>query len=285
MSVLVIGGANLDIKAKVIAPHVPATSNPAHVLTKAGGVARNIAHNLARLGVATKLVTAVGQGAEAEMILAETAAAGVDISKVLRLPARTGTYLAVLDNTGELVTAVNDMAITESITPEIMRGLEHDIAAAGLVVADCNLRPDTLEALAAMAGAKLVIEPVSVVKSQKLLALLARHEVFLATPNLDQLHALATVANVQDGLRKLHALGLRNVVVHAGPQGAFASDGRSIEAVASQATRVVDVTGAGDAATAGLVAGLLQGLPLAKAAELGQKTAAHVIASESSTLP
>jgi sugar/nucleoside kinase (ribokinase family) len=54
--------------------------------------------------------------------------------------------------------------------------------------------------------------------------------------------------------------------------------------IPSQAKSIVDVTGAGDAATAGLVQGLLQNLPLDKAAALGQAMAARVIASDLSTL-
>jgi pseudouridine kinase len=285
MSVLVIGGANLDIKAKTIGAHVAATSNPAHIVTKPGGVARNIAHNLARQGVETKLVVALGQGPEAELILRETAAAGVDVSHIQRANLPTGTYIAVLDQTGELVTAVNDMAILSTLTPALMQNLEAIISGSQFVVADCNLPIETLEAIATMAAAKLVIEPVSVPKSQKLLTLLRRHRVFLATPNLDQLEALTGSREVARAIPKLHALGLANLVVHAGADGAYASQGVNITHIPSQAENIAEVTGAGDAATAGLVAGLVQGMSLAKAAELGQKAAAQVISSESSTLP
>lgn len=283
--VLVIGGANLDIKAKTLGSHIAATSNPAHIVTKSGGVARNIAHNLARLGAKVQLVTALGNGPEAEMILSETRRAGVDTRHTIRSDKATGTYIAVLDRSGELVTAVNDMEILETLTPELIGNLGAVIAESRLVVADCNLAVETLLALARLCAGKLVIEPVSVPKSKKLLTLLQHHKIFLATPNLDQLDVLTGTRDVEKGAHQLHSLGLDHVVIHAGDRGACSFDGQNLAHIPSQARMIVDVTGAGDAATAGLLAGLVQNLPLAKAAKLGQEAAAQVIASESSTLP
>ena len=282
--VLVIGGANLDIKAKTLKPHIDATSNPAHIVTKAGGVGRNIAHNLARQGANVQLVTALGHGPEAEMILAETNRAGVNTTHVISSTKATGTYIAVLDHSGELVTAVNDMEILEELTPDLIRSLEAVIAINRYVVADCNLNIDTLRTLAKLCADKLVIEPVSVPKSKKLIDLLADHKIFLATPNLDQIEALTGIRDAEAAAQILHGFGLSNVVIHAGADGAYASDGKKLVHVPSMAAQIVDVTGAGDAATAGLVAGLLMDMPLEKAAEVGQEMACYVIASESSTL-
>jgi len=117
-----------------------------------------------------------------------------------------------------------------------------------------------------------------------LLALLQQCPVFLATPNLDQIEALTGTRHPEAAIRTLHDLGLRHIVVHAGSSGAFVSHGNDVVAVPAKPAAIVDVTGAGDAATAGLIAGLLRHLPLAKAAELGQEIAARVIASQFSTL-
>ena len=152
------------------------------------------------------------------------------------------------------------------------------------IISDCNLSEETLNEIALMAVDRLIIEPVSVTKSTKLLTLLKFHRVFLATPNLDQIEALAGTREIKVAAAILHKLGLQNIVIHAGEQGAYVSDGNEIINIPSQAKTIIDVTGAGDAATAGLVCGLLKNLPLAKAAEIGQMMAAKVIASPSSTL-
>ncbi len=100
-TVVVIGGANIDVKARIAGTMVPATSNPGISATLSpGGVGRNIAHNLARLGIATRLISIVGRDAEGDRLLDETARAGVDVSRVKRGKAPTGLYSAVLDRTG-----------------------------------------------------------------------------------------------------------------------------------------------------------------------------------------
>jgi pseudouridine kinase len=274
----------MDIKAKTLAAHIFATSNPAEIITKPGGVARNIAHNLARLGVDTTLLTVLGNDANAETIIQATKAAGVNISQIMRANAPTGIYLALLDKSGELVTAASDMANLTVLSVEQIRNKREIVKQNKYIIADCNLPLETLEEIASQTAARLIIEPVSVAKCQKLLSLLQTHKVFLATPNLDQIEALTGTRNIESAAANLHKLGLQNLVIHAGEQGAYASNGQTITHIPSQAKVIVDVTGAGDAATAGLVQGLLQNLPLDKAAALGQAMAARVIASDSSTL-
>ena len=282
LDVFVIGGANLDIKAKTVFAHVAGTSNPAIINSKPGGVARNIAHNLARLGVKVALQTVVGDDASGNEIVAATAKAGCDVASVNRVKMATGTYLAILDDKGELATAVNDMRCLEALTIDMLDWPR--ILKSRFVVADCNLSVEVLHALAARCADKLIVEPVSVSKCQKLLAVLRTHSIFAATPNLDQVHALVASRDVNSGVALLHKLGLQNVVIHAGAEGAYASDGETITHIASQAAHIIDVTGAGDAATAGLIYGLLQKAPLAKAALIGQALAGKVIASQFSTL-
>ena len=283
--IAVIGGANIDIKAKASEPNRLGTSNPGVVSSTAGGVGRNIAHNLARLGSRVALISVVGNDAHGNAVLEETARAGVDVSRVTRSATNTGSYVAVLDHDGELITALNDMRCVEDITPAIIAANAETIRAAALVVADCNLPQATLNAIAAMAGEKLMIEPVSVPKSRKLVEVLKLSPVFLASPNFDQIEFLSGTRDIEAAFAFMHGKGLRNVVIHAGAEGAFVSNGTGVDHVeAHPPQRIVDVTGAGDAAVAGLVFGLLQGENLAVAAARGQKLAGRVIASAASTL-
>jgi len=265
--------------------HVAQTSNPATIIAKPGGVARNIAHNLAKLGAKVTLLTAVGHDANAETIIAATKKAGVNTTHIISVNAPTGLYMALLDESGELVTAASDMQCLKFLSKEHIENNRNLVKQNSLIIADCNLSIETLEEISVQAADRLIVEPVSVSKSSKLLRLLEKHKIFLSTPNLDQIEALTGSRDPLQAAKTLHARGLANVVIHAGAKGAFGSDGQSFVHIPSQARSIIDVTGAGDAATAGLVAGLMQGLPLAKAAELGQKAAAIVIASESSTLP
>ena len=95
--VLVIGAANLDIKGRPEDAIVRGTSVPGRIRSSLGGVARNVAENLARLEVETVLITAVGDDDAGERILGRAAGRGIDISRSLIVEGRrSGAYMALM---------------------------------------------------------------------------------------------------------------------------------------------------------------------------------------------
>lgn len=283
-TIIVIGGANLDVKARSRAGAVARTSNPGEVTRAAGGVGRNVAENLARLGSDVVLLAAVGADPAGDEVLARTAAAGVDVSRVRRGPQPTGSYVAVLDTDGELVVAVADMAATESLGPDDVAAVADLVGAADLVVLDGNLTHDALGsalALCAEAGARVVLDPVSVPKAAALHPLLSPRTPLLAiTPNADELGALGGTAH------SLHERGVTLVWTRLGAAGSQLSGPDGVVDIAPVlAPEVLDVTGAGDAMLAAFCHALLGGAAPADAAAYGQAAAALTVASTSTVRP
>ena len=284
--VVVVGGANIDIKATIAGPTVPTTSNPGRAQVSLGGVGRNIAHNLARLGVATKLISAVGRDPEGERLLTETAAAGVDVAGVRRGPGSTGLYSAVLDRSGELVIGVAAMEVIATITQRFLQRNQRTIAGADFLVADCNLERASLQWLQECArqnNVPFLVEPVSAVKVERLNAILRRGAaIHTVTPNLQQLevltgHALKSIEETQQAAKRLHDRGVLHVLVGLGPEGALLSTIQGDEVqqhhIPAAQAEPADVTGGGDAHVAGYVAGLVGGMRPLQAALLGQAAA------------
>ena len=90
--------------------------------------------------------------------------------------------------------------------------------------------------------------------------------------------------DMNQACQDLHERGLLNLVVHLGSDGALLSSGKGMKKIRSAShAPVKDVTGAGDAAVAGLVYGLTKGYDLSKAAQFGQAAAGLVLGSTSST--
>lgn len=293
--VVVVGGANMDIKARSSAPITTGTSNPGTASMRPGGVGRNVAENLARLGVRTHLVTVVGRDALGESLLAQTAAAGVRLEHVLRTDEPTGTYTAVLDDDGELAVAVAAMAATERLGPAEVADARDLIAAAGLVVIDGNLRADTVRHtldLTADFGVRAILEPVSVPKARALTCVLsAEREVFAVTPNRDELAAMTelptrTARQVRRAARQLHERGVELVWVRLGGDGSLLSRrGAEPVDIAAEPTQIQDVTGAGDSALAGFCHALLAGEDPRAAATFGHAVAALTINSTHTVRP
>ncbi|MBL8906981.1 MAG: carbohydrate kinase family protein [Rhizobiales bacterium] len=291
--VVVIGGANLDIRAVSAEPLIEGTSNPGRVRIMPGGVARNIAEHLARLGVDTALISAVGDDPAGHQILAQSVAAGVDITGVSIVSSPTGIYSAILDHDGNLATAVNAMAIIEAITPEQVLAHRGKLQAADFIIVDCNLGAGTLKRLAGFArerGKRLIVDPVSVPKCLKLEAMLEVAPLFAATPNRAQAekltgHSCATPQMAERAAQDLRDRGIGLVVLHLDRDGVLvldASEGApKSEVIPLQARNDAprDVTGGGDAAIAGLVYALVHGQPATAAARIGQIAAASVLES------
>ena len=291
--VLVVGGAVLDVKLRTAGPVVPGTSNPGAASTGVGGVGRNIAENLARLGTSVTLLAPVGADAAGEAVLERTRAAGVDCSHVVRTGHPTGTYTAVLDAAGDLAVAVADMRATDDLAVADLAPGAALVAAADLLVVDANPPAAVTRHLlhaARDAGVPVLLEPVSVAKATAVATVLgADAPLHTVTPNVDELAALVghpvpgSRDTVLEAADELHARGVRRVWVRRGARGSLLSadesGARRAVVVAAPPTTVVDVTGAGDAMTAAYVHALLAGADTVEAVRAGQVAAALTCAS------
>jgi pseudouridine kinase len=276
--VVVIGGANVDIKARTTATLVPGTSNPGTVVRSPGGVGRNVAENLARLGTRVSLVTAVGADADGAWLLTESATAGVDVRHAARVGRSTGAYVAVLDAHGELAAGVSDMAAVDALTPDLVPA--DLVSGAALVVVDGNLPTPTVAHVlnaAAAAGVRVVLDPVSVPKAERIAPLIGG-KVFAITPNEAELAVLGPV-------RTLHDRGVEVVWVRRGPGGSLLSTSDGETVLEAPAATPVDVTGAGDAMLAAFCHRLLAGFSLTAAAVYGHEAAALTVASPHTVRP
>jgi pseudouridine kinase len=294
-AVVVIGGANVDIKARSTGRITSATSNPGWASMTPGGVGRNVAENLARLGVRTFLVSAIGRDALGDALMSETVAAGVRCEYVQRTELSTGTYTAVLDCDGELIVAVSDMAAVAALGPSQVNDARETITTAGLLVLDGNLSLTALTHagdLAAEAKVRTILEPVSVPKAALVAPYItADRPLYAVTPNRDELSALTglptrTDQQLQKATDRLHGCAVEHVWVRLGERGSLFSTASSGTAwLPAGPAAVEDVTGAGDAMLAGFCYAVLDGKDPVEAARYGQVAAELTLASPHTVRP
>lgn len=286
--VVVIGAANMDLKARSLEPLERGTSNPGSTVLSAGGVGRNVAENLARLGSPVELVSVVGDDPLGDELIAATAEAGVDVSHVRRKDVATGTYVAVLSPAGELFTAISDIASADEITPLVVRAARESILSAAFLVVEGNLSNDALTQAfeeAELAGVPVVLDPVSAPKARRLARLLdGERPVDLVTPNREELAALtgrdtSTEKGVQAATLTLHDRGVRYVWARLGQAGSMLSAPQGTLAVpALPVETVIDSTGAGDAMLAAYLHARLRGHDPLVAVRHGHAAAALTVA-------
>lgn len=281
--VAVVGGVNVDIGGKSFAPLVAADSNPGRVSMSLGGVGRNIAHNMALMGVEVRLLTAYGDDLNGERVAASCSELGIDLSHALRLPGEsTSTYLYLTDPDGEMALAVSDMEVCKKITPAYLAANLTQLQNAQVVVADANIPAESLQYLAENCTAPLFIDPVSTIKAEKLRPIL--HKIHTLKPNRLEAELLSGVKieskeDVAKAAEKLLELGVHRLFISLGADGVFAAMGAEQLWLPNLPGKMVSTTGCGDAFMAALVWAYLEGSDLKQTALAG--LAAGSIAMES----
>lgn len=282
--VIVIGGANTDIGGAPSKRLVRHDSNPGRVSIRYGGVGRNIACDLAQLGLDVSLLSAVGGDILGQSMLEDCRRRGVDASLSRTVPgARSSVYLYLTDETGEMDAAVADMDIVSAVTPDYLRTRLDALNAADAVVFDGNLAPDAIAFLAGNVTAPLYADPVSGAKAPRLAPALGR--LAAIKPNLLEARALTGKEAAEDCAEALLAAGVKQVFISLGANGLLAAAGEERILLPSVAEEIVDTTGAGDAATAAIVWSGVQGFELAAAAGAAVRAAAITAASGESCSP
>jgi pseudouridine kinase len=272
-NIVVIGGITVDWEGKPFQPLIPRDSNPGTLEITYGGVARNIAENLQRMGdVAVYFCSAVGKDADGRDAAASLSSAGVDVCGIITLGGmRTATYLSILDRDGDMALAIAAMDILESISPERVRAMQAGLPDARVVVLDTNLSAETLEYCAeSFEGTPIFLDPVSVGKAERARGILNR--LHTIKPNKAEAEVLAGIKiEKEEDLRKAGALilkaGTKRVFISLGKDGVFYMDEKTSGKVRPpQSTGIVSATGAGDAMSAAIVWGMAMGRDTARIA-------------------
>jgi pseudouridine kinase len=281
--VVVIGGANIDIGGKPFGPLVHKDSNPGRVTLSPGGVGRNIAANLAQLGVGVKFITALGDDAYAVQLADSCRRVGIDLSDSLTVRGgTTSTYLYITDEAGDMELAVNDMQIYEKLTPQFLKTKADLINNAALCVMDTNLTAETVRYLAENVQCPIFCDPVSVAKAGKLSGLLGHFHTL--KPNLQEAELLSGVKirdekSLRRAADKLLKTGLKQVFLSLGTDGVFCADHNEQFRLPCFPARIVNATGVGDSFLAAVVWGWLEGMSLRRCAEAGLAGASICIES------
>ena len=292
--VLVIGATLLDTKGKPVAGLEPGTSNTAEIRSTRGGTARNVAENLARLGAEVVLISAVGDDPTGRQLMIQTAEAGVNLDYVEMLPGQaTGSYIALLEPSGLLAVALDDVRVMQTITPDYLNRHRALFRDAAMVMFDGSLSEAAMKTVVRLAkeyGVPLCADPASARLAYKLRPFLA--DLHLVVPNQVEEAELCGVdfpgydpSASLTLARRLLAAGVTMVVVTLSDFGLDYATADEMGYIPPTHMHMVDSTGTGDAVTAAILFGLLNDLPPIEAIRLGAAAAAITLQSAETVVP
>jgi pseudouridine kinase len=279
--VICIGAALVDELFHATSELLLATTTDATVTKTAGGVSRNIAHQLALLDVPVQLITAVGNDSDGDWLKQTCTSAGVRLDATITRNGLSGKYTGILNVDGSLYTAFLTNAANHLITPEHLSNHQELLKTASYILADANINVDTAEWLLAFSketGIPFVIEPVSVPPAKKYRNV-NLNGLHLITPNEDELPVLCSEKSffTQQQIEELLAKGIENIWLHNGKHGSALYNKEKAITLHAPSIEVVDCTGAGDGSLSGFILGKHLGKPDIECMKLAHTLSAEIL--------
>ncbi len=291
--VLVVGAAGLDLKVRPSTSVVePARSNPGVIRWGWGGVARNIAENLARLGADVHLISAVGDDWWGRALLRQLRDLRIDVeSCVISDEHPTASYVALYHRDKRLWVAFDDMAVIQQVTPGHLNRLRRQVREADMICIDANLSAPALKTLFRLAETYHVpvcADPTTALLAHRLHPYLP--QITAITPDRDEAEALVgseldNQETITAAARRLVQTGVELAIVTLGAQGCIYATSEESGRIPALPVDVVDLTGVGDALTAAVAYGLMEDVSPEEAVRLGMAAAAQTISCRDTVCP
>lgn len=264
---LVFGASIVDITGFCAVDYIPFNSNPGQVRISYGGVCRNIAENLSRVGINTKFISIIGNDETGRGMIEHARQIGycMEDSLVIRQHG-TPTYMVILDQLGEMISAVVDMKGIEEADDKFIESKAKHFQKAAFTFVDSD-NPSLLEYMVKTFGhqTNFVLDPVSAAKAANIRHLIGYFHTI--KPNVHEAEVLVGygIKNDEDLVRAandLHAKGVENVFISLGVNGIFYSNGHERGRIKAKNVKAVNVTGAGDSFVAGIGYGYMHNIPM-----------------------
>ncbi len=289
MNIPVIGTVFTDIKGHPYDTFLPTGRNAGWIEYVHGGVGRNIAEDLARLGAKTEFVSLLSPGGTGDDVLARLQSAGVGTRFIKRSENGSGTWLAVYDETGEVAASISVRADLTALSEVLTEHHDEIFPSADCILLEIDIDTAAVEKVfeyAAQYGKKVCCAVATMSHALDKTDYLKKAELFIC--NLQEAGMLfdrdLSSLPAEELLRLLPELqalcGIRNLIITLSERGSvYISEAGETGFCPAQPSHPVDTTGAGDSYCAGAVMALSAGLPLSKACEYGAIVSAAVVSS------
>jgi sugar/nucleoside kinase (ribokinase family) len=277
----------VDILARPIAS--PPLAGGRHMVDEvritAAGTAAGTSVDLAKLGIETVVLGAIGDDELGELLVQTLNRHGVDTTRLVRKQDdRTSVSILLIGDDGERQVVVRLPGANSHLSLD-------DVDFDAIAEADL-LHVGGVDVLGKFAGAPLlevmafarsrgvptsldVLGPCDERIAERLAAALRDADYFL--PNADQLTGMTGCSEPAEAAAALRRLGVGCVVATLGADGSLVSSDRGEAFLPAFDVPVVDTTGCGDAFAAGFIVGVLSGRDEQSAAWLGTAAAAQVV--------
>ncbi|MBD7913727.1 carbohydrate kinase family protein [Clostridium sp. Sa3CUN1] len=265
--ILVIGASIVDIIGFSRKKYSHRDSIPGNIKISLGGVCRNIAENLARVNVKTEFISVLGGDDQGRNIMENSKRIGYNMKHSMILEDEyTPTYMAILNEDGEMESAIVDMECLNKMDTEFIDSKAEVIENAEYVILDSD-NPELLEYILTKfhGKTKFILDPVSASKAQKVTHLIKYFHTI--KPNRLETEVLCgfKIENDKDLVKAADyflSLGVENVFISLDADGIYYKNSNEEGKIKTTCVDVKNVTGAGDSFVAGVGYGYMNNLSI-----------------------
>ena len=270
--VTVIGGSNMDIQGFPNNPLVMYDSNPGKVDISMGGVGRNIAENLSRLNVNTKLISAIGNDLYGNTILSECKNLNIDVNDCLVSDEySTSIYVSILNNSKDMQLAISHMDIIEKLDESFIHSKHKSIDDSKAIVIDTNLSNEAIDFITRnYSHLPIFVDTVSTAKCLKIKDILDRFEGIKLNKYEAETLSGIKIENLDDVKKSCEFFinkGIKNVFITLGGDGVYCANTDKAVHIPGVKINIINATGAGDAFMSGIMYGFMNDLDLEETAK------------------
>lgn len=264
--ITIIGGTTADIEGHPNGELLRGESNPGKIEIAYGGVGRNIAENLGRMGANASFCSVVGDDFIGRYAIKELQELGVDVSGVVVDPKEsTAMYLSIMDFFGDLELALCNMDALERISHDFIDRVADAAKDAEIISLDTNLTEETLEyAITKFHGIPLFLDPVSAAKAERAKKVIGKFHTI--KPNRNEAEVISGIeirepAALERAGEWFLEQGVKRVFLTLSGGGIYYCDETKKTHITPPIAprKLVSATGAGDAFSAALLYGTVNG--------------------------
>ena len=297
LDTVVIGVVFLDIKGFPFAGYDRVGTNLGNIVLTHGGVARNVAEDMANVGASVSFISMFDQDDLGHAAYQRLAAAGVSMDYSVHTEKNgMGKWLAVFDDRGDLAGSISSMPAPAPVEALFEEKGEQIIENAKNIVLEVDLSEPLTERVLTLADrynkdVYVIVANMSVILKRpdflKRTSCIILNEIEAGRLFGMQLRGVKSEKVLEMITPEAKKMGLKQLVVTMGDLGcAYMDIPRGVYGLSKAIlTTVVDTTGAGDAFFSATVEALSRGYSLETAVDFGAKLASFTLATPESVCP
>ena len=295
MGIAVFGAVFVDIKGYPSAQYIPGGRNAGRVVHVHGGVSRNVAEDIGNIELRPSFISVVDESGIGTDVIENLRKHQVNVDHIRKVPGGLGTWLAIFDNSGDVVASISKRPDISEISSILDEEGDEIFREADSIAVEMDMEVPILKKIFALAekynkevygvisNMSIAMERRDLLRNISCIVCNEQEAELLFSEN----YAGKTMEELKEIIRmRVDQAEIPRMVVTSGSRGAvYAELGGESGICPSATVSVIDTTGAGDAFFAGVAAGLTYGKTLSEACGIGTRLAASVIATKDSVCP